>query len=128
MVSGTTEIVSELKLSPGHQQSSNLSIDDPEDAELAYTMRDLPPRTGGHTFPRDIPIKEAGSRPHTPGTPTRTSGSMGRNYLETEPEGLRRSQLSSMSSLESPMSPSRPKSPWGRYDPYDSAEVQLKPM
>ncbi|XP_062392945.1 septin 4a isoform X1 [Sardina pilchardus] len=111
--------------SPGHQLS-NLSIDDPEDAELAYTMRDLPPRAGGHTFPRDVPIKEGSSRPHTPGTPTRASGSMGRNYLETELEGLRRSQLSSMSSLDSTMSPSRSKSPWGRYDPYDSAEDQDK--
>ncbi|XP_042561523.1 septin 4a isoform X2 [Clupea harengus] len=104
---------------------SNLSIDDPEDAELAYTMRDMPPRVV-HTFPRDIPVKEGSTRPHTPGTPTHASSSMGRSYLESDPEGLRRSQLSSMSSLDSSMSPSRSKSPWGRFDPYDSAEDQDK--
>ncbi|KAL2094585.1 hypothetical protein ACEWY4_009304 [Coilia grayii] len=88
-------------------------------------MRDLPPRVG-HTLPRDAPVREGGSHPHTPGTLTPTSGSMGRTYLDMEPESLRRSQLSSMNSLDSPMSPSRPKSPWGKFDPYDSAEDQDK--
>ncbi|XP_030638937.1 septin-5-like [Chanos chanos] len=110
---------------------SSLSIEDPEDAELAYTMRDLPPRTGHIFTGRDTPVmdreSEGSARPHTPGTPTfmRSCG-MVRSFLGSEPDHLRRGQLSSASSLDSPLSPSRPKSPWGRFDPYDSAEDQDK--
>uniref|UniRef100_A0AAY4A4X0 Septin-type G domain-containing protein n=1 Tax=Denticeps clupeoides TaxID=299321 RepID=A0AAY4A4X0_9TELE len=108
---------------------SSLSVDESEDTELAYTMKDLPLR-GGHTFPgRDM--KEWSSevvQPLTPGTPTfsRPCGSLGRSYLDSEYESLSRYPLSTMSSLESPVSPSRPKSPWGRFDPYDSTEDQDK--
>lgn len=104
---------------------SSLAIGDCEDGELAYTMRDLPPRAG-HTFPgSEMPMMDrepdSSTHPHTPGTPTFTRP-LSRSL---EPELVRRGQLSSMSSLDSPMSPSRPKSPWGRFDPYDSAEVML---
>ncbi len=107
-------------------QLSSLAIEDCEDAELAYTMRDLPPRAA-HTFPGcEKPMMDrepdGSTRPHTPGTPTFTRP-MNRSFLGSEPELPRRGQLSSMSSLESPLSPSHPKSPWGRFDPYDSAEV-----
>ncbi|KAI2651087.1 Septin-4 [Labeo rohita] len=103
--------------------------EDCEDAELAYTMRDLPPRAG-HTFPgREMPMMDrepdGSTRPHTPGTPTFTRP-MTRSLLGSESELPCRGQLSSMSSLDSPLSPSRPKSPWGRFDPYDSAEDQDK--
>ncbi|XP_058614063.1 septin 4a isoform X2 [Onychostoma macrolepis] len=108
---------------------SSLAIEDCEDAELAYTMRDLPPRAG-HTFPGcELPMMDrepdGSTRPHTPGTPTFTRP-MNRSFLGSEPELPRRGQLSSMSSLDSPLSPSRSKSPWGRFDPYDSAEDQDK--
>ncbi|XP_050949004.1 septin 4a [Labeo rohita] len=108
---------------------SSLAIEDCEDAELAYTMRDLPPRAG-HTFPgREMPMMDrepdGSTRPHTPGTPTFTRP-MTRSLLGSESELPCRGQLSSMSSLDSPLSPSRPKSPWGRFDPYDSAEDQDK--
>uniref|UniRef100_A0A9J7WZC8 Septin 4a n=1 Tax=Cyprinus carpio carpio TaxID=630221 RepID=A0A9J7WZC8_CYPCA len=105
---------------------SSLAIEDCEDAELAYTMRDLPPRAG-HSFPGcEMPMMErepdGSTRPHTPGTPTFTR-SMNRSLLGSETEFPRRGPLSSMSSLDSPLSPSRP---WGRFDPYDSAEDQDK--
>uniref|UniRef100_A0A672KPF7 Septin-5-like n=1 Tax=Sinocyclocheilus grahami TaxID=75366 RepID=A0A672KPF7_SINGR len=101
----------------------NLAIEDCENAELAYTMRDLPPRAG-HSFPGcEMPMMDrepdGSTRPHTPGTPTFTRP-MNRSLLDSDPELPRRGQLSSMSSLDSPLSPTRP---WGRFDPYDSAEV-----
>ncbi|XP_072518921.1 septin 4a [Salminus brasiliensis] len=107
---------------------SSLAIEDSVDTELGYSMRDLPPRAG-HTFPgREMPVMDrepdGSARPHTPGTPT-FMRPVGRNLLGSEPELLRRCQLSSTSSLESPLSPSRPKSPW-RFDPYDSIEDQDK--
>lgn len=107
---------------------SSLAIEDSEDAELAYTMRDLPPRAG-HTFPgHETPMMDrepdGSTHPHTPGMPTFTRP-VSRSLLGSEPELPHRGQLSSMSSLDSPLSPSRPKSPWGRFDPYDSAEVML---
>ncbi|XP_036443762.1 septin 4a [Colossoma macropomum] len=108
---------------------TSLAIEDPVDVELGYTMRDLPPRAG-HTFPgRETPLMDrepdSSARPHTPGTPTFMRAG-GRNLLGSEPELLRRCQLSSTSSLESPLSPSRSKSPWSRFDPYDSIEDQDK--
>ncbi|XP_048023124.1 septin 4a isoform X3 [Megalobrama amblycephala] len=108
---------------------SSLAIEDCEDAELAYTMRDLPPRAG-HTFPgHETPMMDrepdGSTHPHTPGTPTFTRP-VSRSLLGSEPELPHRGQLSSMSSLDSPLSPSRPKSPWGRFDPYDSTEDQDK--
>ncbi|ROL50816.1 Septin-4 [Anabarilius grahami] len=108
---------------------SSLAIEDCEDAELAYTMRDLPPRAG-HTFPgHETPMMnrepDGSTHPHTPGTPTFTRP-VSRSLRGSEPELPHRGQLSSMSSLDSPLSPSRPKSPWGRFDPYDSAEDQDK--
>ena len=128
-------------------QLASLSIEDPEDAELAYTMKDLPPPSGEkhprrHTpvidrepeatgmgpdllpytqktspLPRPTPCNPSG----TPVTPPRPS----RVPLETEfrPVQLRGHQLASVGSLDYPQSPSRPGSPWSRFDPYDSAEV-----
>ncbi|XP_059382725.1 septin 4a [Carassius carassius] len=108
---------------------SSLAIEDCEDAELAYTMRDLPPRAA-HTFPGcEKPMMDrepdGSTHPNTLGTPTFTRP-MNRSFLGSETELPHRGQLSSMSSLDSPLSPSRPKSPWGRFDPYDSAEDQDK--
>lgn len=106
-------------------QKSSLAIEDCEDAELAYTMRDLPPRAA-HTFPgRDMPAMNRETENSTPGTPTFTRP-VNRSVPMSEIEIPRRGQLISMSSLESPLSPSQPKSPWSRFDPYDSAEVKLK--
>ncbi|XP_046876884.1 septin 4a [Hypomesus transpacificus] len=131
-------------------QLASLSIEDPEDAELAYTMKDLPPPSGEkhprrHTpvidrepeatgmgpdllpytqktspLPRPTPCNPSG----TPVTPPRPS----RVPLETEfrPVQLRGHQLASVGSLDYPQSPSRPGSPWSRFDPYDSAEDQDK--
>uniref|UniRef100_A0A671RNI5 Septin-5-like n=1 Tax=Sinocyclocheilus anshuiensis TaxID=1608454 RepID=A0A671RNI5_9TELE len=115
--------------SPRWSSVQVLAIEDCEDAELAYTMRDLPPRAG-HSFPGcEMPMMDrepdGSTRPHTPGTPTFTRP-MNRSLLGSDPELPRRGQLSSMSSLDSPLSPTRPKSPWGRFDPYDSAEDQDK--
>uniref|UniRef100_UPI003D9CA780 septin 4a n=1 Tax=Danio rerio TaxID=7955 RepID=UPI003D9CA780 len=106
---------------------SSLAIEDCEDAELAYTMRDLPPRAA-HTFPENQTMDrqpDGSTAPHTPGTPT-TTRPINRSFLGSEQELFRRGQLSSVSSLDSPLSPSRPKSPWARFDPYDSAEDQDK--
>ncbi|XP_056587456.1 septin 4a [Triplophysa dalaica] len=113
---------------PGHEISS-LAINDCEDTELAYTMKDLPPRAG-HTFPGCEMTAmnrepDNSTRPQTPGTPTFTRP-VSRSVPASEIEIPRRGQLSSMSSLESPLSPFRPKSPWSRFDPYDSAEDQDK--
>ncbi|KAI4897563.1 hypothetical protein NFI96_020850 [Prochilodus magdalenae] len=110
-------------------QLTSLAIENPVDGELGYSMRDLPPR-GGHTYPgRESPHMDrepdGSARPHAPGTPTFMHLG-GRNLLGSEPELLRRCQLSSTSSLESPLSPSRSKSPWSRFDPYDSIEDQDK--
>ncbi|KAA0720334.1 Septin-4 [Triplophysa tibetana] len=108
---------------------SSLAINDCEDAEMAYTMRDLPPRAA-HTFPGcEMPTMnrepDYSIRLQTPGTPTFTRP-VSRSVPTSEIETPRRGQLSSMSSLESPVSPFRPKSPWSRFDPYDSAEDQDK--
>lgn len=110
-------------------QWSSLSIEDPEDAELASTLRGLPPRPE-HAFPsreahvtdRD-PDGRAG--PHTPGTPT-LMHRVWRNPQGSEPDLLHRCHFSSTSSLESPLSPSRSKSQWSRLDPYDSPEVMFE--
>lgn len=108
------------------RQLSSLSTEDPEDAELTYTMRDLTPRAR-HTFPsRERHVTDMDpdgrTRPLTPGTPTFMRRA-GRNLQGSEPDLLHRCHFSSTTSLESPLSPSRSKSPWSRTDPYDSPEV-----
>lgn len=127
-------------------QLSNLSIEDQEETQFPYAMRDLPPvsqpgeqnQTEDHheadgsgtapngrlpslpgtpSLPRPIPVFASGS-PTVPQRPIRV-----RTDTEFQPLQLRR-QFASYSSMERPLSPaSRPQSPWGRFDPYESAEV-----
>uniref|UniRef100_A0A673XF69 Septin 4a n=1 Tax=Salmo trutta TaxID=8032 RepID=A0A673XF69_SALTR len=122
-------------------QLSSLSIEEPEDAELAYTMRDLPPTPpprgasvdqnttpGCHTPVVDREPEgtglEMGRPPHTPGgTPLLSRTKRAPLEGEFEPLQLRKYQLTSMGSRSMDSSPqSRPRSPWGHFDPYDSAE------
>lgn len=110
-------------------QLSSLSIEDPEDADLEYTMRNLPP-SAGHIFASQevhMMCRDTDSRtcPHTPGTPTFMCQA-GRTMQGREPDLLHRCRFSFTSCLESPLSPSRSKSPWSRIDPYDSPEVTFK--
>ncbi|KAI4814203.1 hypothetical protein KUCAC02_003407, partial [Chaenocephalus aceratus] len=131
------------------KELSNLSIEDQEDTQFPYAMRDLPPvsqpgeqnQTEDHheadgsgtapngrlpslpgtpSLPRPIPVFASGS-PTVPQRPIRV-----RTDTEFQPLQLRR-QFASYSSMERPLSPaSRPQSPWGRFDPYESAEDQEK--
>ncbi|XP_046723119.1 septin 4a isoform X3 [Silurus meridionalis] len=108
---------------------SSLSTEDPQDAELVYTMRDLTSKVG-HTFPgRETRMTdrdpEGRNRPHTPGTPT-FPRRVRRNLQGSEPDLLRRCHFSSTGFHESPLSPSISKRPWSRLDPYDSPEDQDK--
>lgn len=110
-------------------QLSSLSIEDPGDAEMAHTMRNLSPRAG-HTFPsRETQVMDRNSdgrtRPHTPGTPT-FMRQAGRNLKGSEPDLLHRCHFSFTSSLESQLSPSQSKSPWSRVDPYNSPKVMFE--
>ncbi|KAM4620497.1 septin 4a, partial [Polymixia lowei] len=130
---------------------SSLSIEDLEDTELPYAMRDLPPASRpGEQAPstgRQSPVIDrepegtgtgpARRFPSLPGTPPvprpascNPPGSPAapqkpgrlRTDAEFQPLQLRR-QLVSQGSLDSPLSPaSRPHSPWGRFDPYDSED------
>ncbi|KAF7697346.1 hypothetical protein HF521_005764 [Silurus meridionalis] len=107
----------------------SLSTEDPQDAELVYTMRDLTSKVG-HTFPgRETRMTdrdpEGRNRPHTPGTPT-FPRRVRRNLQGSEPDLLRRCHFSSTGFHESPLSPSISKRPWSRLDPYDSPEDQDK--
>ncbi|XP_040907041.1 septin-5-like [Toxotes jaculatrix] len=131
------------------KELSSLSIEDQEDTQFPYAMRDLPPipqpgeqlqtpvnreaegsgaATNGRltslpgtpSLPRPIPCHAAGF-PIVPHRPNRAGMD-----AEIQPLPLRR-QLISQVSFESPLSPSsRPRSPWGRFDPYDSPEDQDK--
>uniref|UniRef100_UPI003AABA464 septin-5-like isoform X1 n=1 Tax=Centroberyx gerrardi TaxID=166262 RepID=UPI003AABA464 len=137
------------------KELSSLSIEDQEDTELPYAMRDLPPPHPGeqqqtpgadqapviNREPDGTGMGSTGRLPSLPGTPPPArhapwspAGSpvvphrpsrMGPD-AEFQPLQLRR-QLVSQGSLDSPLSPaSRPRSPWGRFDPYDSPEDQDK--
>ncbi|KAM8834925.1 septin-5-like [Synchiropus picturatus] len=133
-----------------NKELSSLSIEDQEDVQLPYAMRDLPPYSppGGphHTRTLSLESKRSGTTTNgtscsLPGTPPllhptpchSTSSATAphrpiRPGLESlfQPLNLRR-QLVSRGSLDSPLSPaSRPRSPWGRFDPYDSPEDQDK--
>ncbi|XP_030293675.1 septin-5-like isoform X3 [Sparus aurata] len=133
-------------------QFSSLSIEDQEDTQFPFAMRDLPPvsqpgdqhQTPGH---QASVTREAGGTapngrlPSLPGTPTLPRpvpchpadsppvpprAHRVRPDAEFSPIPLRR-QLVSQVSLDCPPSPSsRPHSPWGRSDPYDSPEDQDK--
>lgn len=108
---------------------SSLSLEDPQDAELAYPMRELTPRSG-HTFPsQEMHVMDRDPdgriRPHTPGTPA-FMRRVERNLQGSEPDLLHRCHFTSTSSLESLPSPSPSKSPWNRLDPYDSPEVMFE--
>ncbi|XP_029923927.1 septin 4a isoform X2 [Myripristis murdjan] len=134
-------------------QSSTLSIEDQEDTQLPYAMRDLPPapRPGEQTPDRQTPVNDrelegsgmgtTAKLPSCPGTPLQPR-SLSRSPAgspvapprphraatenQFQPLSLRR-QLATQGSLDSPLSPSsRPQSPWGRFDPYDSPEDQDK--
>eukprot|EP00064_Thunnus_orientalis_P013059 superscaffoldBa00002080_g13096 len=136
------------------QLLSTLSIEDEEDIQLPYAMRDLPPtsqpgeqlHTTGHQAAVFCEAEGTGSAtngrlsslPGTPSlprpTPCNPTGSpafphrpsrMGPDSV-FQPPPLRR-QLITQESLDCPLSPaSRPRSPWGRFDPYDSPEDQDK--
>ncbi|XP_037543850.1 septin-5 isoform X2 [Nematolebias whitei] len=129
------------------KQLSSLSIEDQEDAQFPFAMRDLPPTThlaerfqrpsyheaeetltapngrlqsfsGTSSLPRSIHFPPVGS-PTIPPRPHRAG---------LDPQFLPiKKPLVSQVSLDSPLSPtSRPQSPWGRFDPYDSPEDQDK--
>lgn len=110
-------------------QFSSLSIEDQEDTQFPYAMRDLPPVSQRHTPGHQASVNHeaegtaANGRLHcSPATlpfhiPSHPSGSP-----TVPPRPLR--QLVSQVSVECPSSPgSRPHSPWCRFDPYDSPEV-----
>ncbi|XP_037605752.1 septin-5-like [Sebastes umbrosus] len=123
------------------RELSSLSIEDQEDSQFPYAMRDLPPvsqPSERHQTPdHQAPVhREAdgtgmainGRRPSLPGTPSlprhvpcQPAGS------PTVPQRPSRVKLVSQVSVECPPSPaSRPQSPWARIDPYDSPEDQDK--
>ncbi|GLD46540.1 LIM domain kinase 1-like protein [Lates japonicus] len=133
---------------------SSLSIEDQEDTQFPFAMRDLPPvsqpgeqhQALGHRAPvyheaEGTETATNGRLPSLPGTPPlprpipcHPAGSPAvphrphRVGVDTDfqPLLLKR-QLVSQRSLDSPLSPaSRPRSPWGRFDPYDSPEDQDK--
>lgn len=107
-------------------QLSSLSIDNQEDVQFPYAMRDLPPASQLGEQQQSLVNCEApnGRLPCPPGTPPQPyhipchpSGSP-----TVPPRPLR--QLVSQVSVECPSNPSsRPQSPWCRFDPYDSPEV-----
>ncbi|XP_068600757.1 septin 4a isoform X2 [Brachionichthys hirsutus] len=123
---------------------SSLSIEDPEDAQFPYAMRDLPPAPqpgdqdqtpvgceteGCGTTPSGRLPRVPGTHSlphHIPGSPTvppRSNHVKADAALQTLP--LR--HLVSQVSTDCPSSPgSRPQSPWCRFDPYDSPEDQDK--
>ncbi len=132
-------------------QLSSLSIEDQEDTQFPFAMRDLPPvsqpgerhQTPGQQAPVTRQAEGTatnGRLPSLPGTPPlprsipcRTPGSPRvphrpnrvRSDAEFQPVSLRR-QLVSQVSMDCPLSPaSRPRSPWGCFDPYDSPEVRF---
>uniref|UniRef100_A0A3P8WU74 LIM domain kinase 1 n=1 Tax=Cynoglossus semilaevis TaxID=244447 RepID=A0A3P8WU74_CYNSE len=99
-------------------QGSSLSIEDQEDTQFPFAMRDLPPAfQSDEQNQEEKPNEGLPSLPGSPPLPNCVRLDSG-----FQPVSLRR-QLVSQSSLESPVSPvSRPQSPWGRFDPYDSPE------
>lgn len=110
-------------------QFSSLSIEDQEDTQFPYAMRDLPSVLQRHTLGHQASTNHEaegtaanGRLPCSPATlpfhiPSHPSGSP-----TVPPRPLR--QLVSQVSVECPSSPgSRPHSPWCRFDPYDSPEV-----
>ncbi|XP_070838735.1 septin-5-like isoform X1 [Chaetodon trifascialis] len=135
------------------RQLSSLSIDDQEDTQFPFAMRDLPPvsqpgdqhQMPGHQAPVNHEAEETGTAyngrlPSLPGTPPlphpipcHPAGwptvpprpNRVRPDAEFQPLPLR--QLVSQVSMDCPSSPaSRPHSPWGRFDPYDSPDDQDK--
>nr|XP_015817035.2 septin-5 isoform X1 [Nothobranchius furzeri] len=128
-------------------QLSSLSIEDQEDVQFPYAMRDLPPisqsaehfqRLGLHEE-EETPTESNGRLKSSSGTsslpcsiyfPPTGSPTVPprRNHAGLDPQFLPlRKQIVSQVSLESPLSPaSLPRSPWGRPDPYDSPEDQDK--
>uniref|UniRef100_A0A3B4V5Y0 Septin 4a n=1 Tax=Seriola dumerili TaxID=41447 RepID=A0A3B4V5Y0_SERDU len=116
--------------SPTTGALSSLSIEDQEDTQFPFAMRDLPPVSPGHQAPVNREEEGTGTAtngrlPSLPGTPPlhRPIPCLLGSPI---PLPLRR-QLVSQVSLDSPLSPaSRPRSPWGRFDPYDSPEDQDK--
>ncbi|KAI3373776.1 hypothetical protein L3Q82_022364 [Scortum barcoo] len=126
---------------------ASLSIDDQEDTQFPFAMRDLPPvshlgeqhQTPVHQTPVSREAEGAapnGRPPSLPGTPPlprsipcHPAGSpmvpnrpnRVRQDAEFHPVPLRR-QFASQVSVDCPLSPaSRPRSPWGRFDPYDDS-------
>uniref|UniRef100_A0A3B5A0D7 Septin-5-like n=1 Tax=Stegastes partitus TaxID=144197 RepID=A0A3B5A0D7_9TELE len=129
---------------------SSLSIEDQEDIQFPYAMRDLPPvsqssehhQPSGHREAEGTGTAPNGRLPSLPETPPPPSRPLPchpagspivpprANHVGLDrefPHMQLRRQLASQVSLDSPLSPaSRPRSPWGRFDPYDSPEDQDK--
>ncbi|KAM6907216.1 septin-5-like [Xenentodon cancila] len=128
-------------------EQSSLSIEDQDDIQFPYAMRDLPPvshpgqqlQMSGHRKAEDALTASNGRLSGFPGTPPPLrpvacppAGSPtipprpNRPALDSQPLPLRNPFVSQVS-LDSPLSPaSRPRSPWGPFDPYDSPEDQDK--
>lgn len=124
-------------------QFSSLSIEDQEDTQFPFAMRDMPPVSQRHTLGHQATASnqaEGGSTAangrfacssSSPSSPTATlryhSTSHPVSSPTVPPRPLR--QLVSQVSVECPSSPgSRPQSPWCRFDPYDSPEVSYNSL
>lgn len=123
-------------------QLSSLSIEDQEDIQFPFAMRDLPPvsHSAGQLHMTDHQMAEEPSSERFSGFPSNPPFPRPIPCLpcspkvppRAKPAGLNsqipplpmRSPVVSQVSVDSPLSPaSRPRSPWGRFDPYDSPEV-----
>lgn len=113
-------------------QFSSLSIEDQEDTQFPFAMRDLPPVSQRHTLGHQAEgrgtaangrLPSSSSSPSSPAaTLSYHSAFQPASSPTVPPRPLR--QLVSQVSVERPSSPgSRPQSPWCRFDPYDSPEV-----
>ncbi|XP_075887968.1 septin-5-like [Nelusetta ayraudi] len=114
---------------------SSLSIEDQEDTQFPFAMRDLPPVSQRHTLGHQAEgrgtaangrLPSSSSSPSSPAaTLSYHSAFQPASSPTVPPRPLR--QLVSQVSVERPSSPgSRPQSPWCRFDPYDSPEDQDK--
>lgn len=119
-------------------QFSSLSIEDQEDTQFPFAMRDLPPVSQRHTLGHQATANHQaegsgtaanGRLPSSSSSPSSPAGTLSYHSAfqpasspTVPPRPLR--QLVSQVSVECPSSPgSRPQSPWCRFDPYDSPEV-----
>lgn len=113
-------------------QLSSLSIEDQEDAQFPFAMRDLPPVSQRHTLGHQAEGSSTaanGRFPSSSSSPSSPAATLSYHSSSptVPPRPLR--QLVSQVSVECPSSPgSRPQSPWCRFDPYDSPEVSYRSL